>query len=327
MLGAEAHLLNPRRVASYQLPPLATAQVLGTPVTYAVQGPRGRPLILYFHGWGDDYSNVFPLEYPLIDAGYRLLVFHRPGYRGTGLGSRVGGRSSDWRSAAGQASLAKALLDHLHVGSNWRVHLLGTSGGAPAALAFAASYPRQSRGMIIQAGVSHPFRDARYVPSLLQGDYTAAFNKFGWAGDSVATVVFGLMAKLREGSLKDEDRISALVGSRLEEAKADPAYVSIVSTMLRGHRENARGELNDARSIFFASSDYCRWTDIRVPTLLLHDSADPFVPIVHAEEAARLISRAQLQRLQLGGHMVWTGHEARNMHLSRLDLLRVTATQ
>ena len=96
--------------------------------------------------------------------------------------------------------------------------------------------------------------------------------------------------------------------------------------MLRGHRENAPGELNDARSIFFARSDYCRWTDIRVPTLLLHDSADPFVPIAHAEEAARLISRSQLQKFQLGGHMVWTGHEARNMHRSRLDFLRVTAT-
>jgi pimeloyl-ACP methyl ester carboxylesterase len=325
--GLGPHLLDPQRVANYPLPPLATAQVMGRRVSYAVQGARERPLLLYFHGWGDDYSNVLPLEYPILDAGYRVLVFHRPGYRGTALSGPTSAKSSNWRSAAGQANLAKALLDQLHGGSNWRVHVLGMSGGAPAALAFAANNPRHSKGLIIQAGITRPFREAKYVPDTFRSDYTAAFGKFGWAGNSVATVVFGLMAKLRESSLEADDKIRALLGTRLEEAKQDPAFASVVSRILTEHKENTLGELNDARSIFFSASEFCNWSDIRAPALFLHDDEDPFVPLTHAKEASELISGAELRTFRLGGHIVWLGQEAHEMHRRRLEFLKATATR
>jgi len=322
VLGEEGHLLDQQRIANYRLPAPLSVKVMGTRVTYAVQGPAHAPLLLYFHGWGDDYRVVLPLEYPLIEAGYRLLVFHRPGYAGTALSGRAGGRGRNWRTAAGQAELAAGLLDHLHSGRKWRGSVIGTSGGAPAALAFAAANAQRTRAMVLQAGVTQPWSDARYVPAVFRDAYTTAFQKFGWAGDAVAMAVFGLMVKFRENFFQDEDKIRALAGSRLEEARRDPAFASIVSTILREHSGNARGEINDARSIFFSRSAYCRWDEVRVPTLVVHDTEDTFVPFVHAEEAAKLLPRGELRPFRLGGHILWTGREARAMHRTRVKFLR-----
>lgn len=319
--GEELHLLDAQRVAGYRLPAVAAAEIMGTRVTYALHGPARGPLLLYFHGWGDDYRAVLPLEYPLVDAGYRLLVIHRPGYAGTALSGRLAGKRQDWRTAQGQARLAAGLLDHLHGGRRWQVPVIGMSGGAPAALAFAASHAAHTRALVIQAGVTQPWTDARYVPAVFRDQYTTAFEQFGWAGDTAAMIVFGLMAKLRENFFEDEDKIRALAGSRLEDARRDPAFKAIVSTILREHAGNTRGEINDARSIFFARSAYCRWQDVKVPALVIHDREDTFVPFVHAEAVAKLLPRAQLRTFTLGGHIVWTGSEARAMHRARIDFL------
>ena len=131
---------------------------------------------------------------------------------------------------------------------------------------------------MLQAGVTQPWSDARYVPAVFRDAYATAFQQFGWAGDAAAMVVFGLMVKFRENFFQDDDKIRALAGSRLDEARRDPAFASIVSTILREHSGNARGEINDARSIFFSRSAYCRWDDVRVPTLVVHDSEDTSCP-------------------------------------------------
>jgi pimeloyl-ACP methyl ester carboxylesterase len=155
--------------------------------------------------------------------------------------------------------------------------------------------------LILQASVTQPWTDARYVPAVFRDAYVTAFKQFGWAGDVAAMVVFGLMVKFRESVFEDEDKVRALVGSRLDEARRDPAFAAIASTILREHPGNARGELSDARSIFFSRSPYCRWEDVRVPALVVHDREDTFVPFVHAEEAAERLPRGDSAPSGSGG--------------------------
>lgn len=321
-LAAEGGLLDPQRVEGYSLPLLQTAEIDGGKVTYALQGPERGPPVVYFHGWGDDYRIVLPLEYPLVEAGFRLLVVHRPGYAGSALEGRVGGRTIDRRTAAGNARMTARLLDHVLGEGRWRVQVVGTSGGAPAALAFASLYHRQTRALILQAGVTQPWTDARYVPDVLRDSYLTAFKRFGWTGDRVSQVIFGLLAKLRETSLGDDDKVKALAGARLAEIQQDPAYKPVVATVLRENAGNGPGELNDARSIFFAKVPYARWTDIRSPVLIVHDPLDPFVPFAHAQEAKARLPSARLEPLQLGGHVIWLGRDARAMHAARVAFLR-----
>lgn len=314
-------LLQLARVANYPYPSLSTALIAGGNVTHAIQGPYDGPVILYFHGWGDDYRVVLPLEYPLIDAGYRLLVVHRPGYAGTALEGIVDGETFDRRSAEGSAHTAAALLRHLY-GDSWRISVIGTSGGAPAALAFASLYHGQTKALILQAGVTQPWTDAKFVPELFRATYLTAFKRFGWAGDQVSQIIFGLLVKMRDNTLSDQDRISALVGSRLEELKRDAAFGPTVSTILRDDPGNLTGELNDAHRIFFSKSPYCQWENIKAPTLIIHDRQDNFVPFVHAEEAKKKVPHAILREFHVGGHILWLGRDARAMHQTRVQFLR-----
>src|SRR6185295_7873878 len=113
--------LRPERVESYPLPAVKTATIEGGKVSYAVAGPADGPLVLYFHGWGDDYRFVLPLEYTLADAGFRLLVPHRPGYAGTTLDWINAGKTFAWRTASDTADVARRLLDQLQGNRRRRV--------------------------------------------------------------------------------------------------------------------------------------------------------------------------------------------------------------
>ena len=86
------------------------------PVEYAQQGTG--PTILYFHGIGAGSEVVFPMEQPLLDAGFHLLVPNRPGYFGTSLINR--------RSTASCARMAVELMDSLGIE---KVAVMGTSAG------------------------------------------------------------------------------------------------------------------------------------------------------------------------------------------------------
>ncbi len=222
--AAAGGLMRPERLEGYPLPPVKTATIEGGKVTYALAGPANGPLVLYFHGWGDDYRVVLPLEYGLTDAGFRLLVPHRPGYAGTTLDWVKAGKTLAWRTASDTADVAARLLDQLQGQSSRPVAVIGMSGGAPAALAFASRHPSRTAALLIQAGVTRPWTDAKYVPELLRGEYTTAFERFGWAGDRVSQAMFGLLVKLRENFFSDEDKVGALAGARLADAKLDPAY-------------------------------------------------------------------------------------------------------
>jgi pimeloyl-ACP methyl ester carboxylesterase len=320
--AAGAGLMRVDRLQAYSLPPPRTATIDGGKITYALAGPASGPLLLYFHGWGDDYRIVLPLEYGLTDAGFRVIVPHRPGYAGTTLDWIQDGRAQAWRTAADTADAAARLLDHLELRGRQRVAVVGTSGGAPAALAFASRHAKRTGALLIQAGVTRPWTDAKYVPELLRGEYKTAFEKFGWAGDRISQAMFGLLVKWRESSFTDEDRVKALVGERLADAKEDPAYHAVLERMLKEDAANRGGELNDAVSIFFSKSEYCDWARIEAPTLLIHDEKDPFVPIVHAHEAKERLRSAALRIFALGGHVIWLGREARVMHEARVRFLK-----
>ena len=314
--------LTPDRVQNWTIPPLRIATVGGGKMSYAIQGSRGDPLVLYFHGWGDDFRVVLPLEHPLIEAGFRLLVVHRPGYAGTTLEGDVDGKKVDWRSPASFARVVGALLDQLYGTGSWSVAVIGTSGGAPTALAFAERHARQTRALLLQAAVTAPWSEAKFVPALLRNSYLTAFRRFGWAGEHVSRIVFGLLVKLRENFLDDEDKLKALTGSRFEDAKRDPAFGVVVARILREDPGNRWGELNDVFHIFFAEQAYCRWERVTARTLIVHDPADPFVPFVHAETAARQVAAARLSPFHLAGHILWLGPEASAMHEARVNFLR-----
>jgi pimeloyl-ACP methyl ester carboxylesterase len=322
--ASQPGLLDPARVEGFPLPEVQTAVIDGGAgkVTFTRDGPSNGPLILYFHGWGDDYRGVMPLECGLADAGFRVLLAHRPGYQGTTLDGTQRSKPVSWEGPSATADLFAKLLDALYGAGKWNVAIVSMSGGTPSALAFASRYSAQTRAVVLQAGVTHPFSEPKYVPEPFRQQYDIAFNKFGFAGDELSKVLFALLVKLRETFLTDEDTVEALTGGRLAEAKRDTAFMAVSAKMLFDDGSNRNGEWSDVRHTFFAKGSYCEWGNITAPTLLIHDEKDTFVPVVHAEEARTKIRNAQLQTFALGGHMIWLGGHAQRMHDSRVEFLR-----
>jgi pimeloyl-ACP methyl ester carboxylesterase len=189
-------------------------------------------------------------------------------------------------------------------------------------LAFASLYPAHTKALILQGGVTQPFSDVKYVPELFRAEYMTAFKKFGWTGDQVSQVIFGLLVTLREKFLTDEEFVKALTGERLAEAREEPAFGAVTARMLREDAANRGGEGNDVRNVFFSKAPYCRWETITAPALIVHDEKDVFVPIVHAEEAKSRLRNATLRKFALAGHIIWLGREARLMHETRVEFLR-----
>jgi len=321
--SAPRHWLTPDRITNFLLPELQTVALDGADgVTFVRDGPANAPLILYFHGWGDDYHMVMPLEFGLAEAGFRLLLPHRPGYVGTALSGTRGSESVSWQGPAGTADLMARLLDKLYGPSKWDVAVVSMSGGTPAALAFASRYPAQTRALVLQAGVTHAFSDAKYVPEALRGEYTTAFKSFGWTGDQVSQIIFALLVKLRDTFMTDEETLHAVTGERLADAKQDVAFEAVVERVLRDDPGNRNGEWSDVRQTLFSTSPYCDWDSIRAPTLIIHDAMDPFVPVLHAREAKAHLPQATLRTFSLGGHIIWLGREALLMHQARVDFLK-----
>ena len=322
--ASQLGLLDADRVQNFPLPEVQSALIDGGAgkVTFTRDGPSNGPLVLYFHGWGDDYRGVMPLECGLADAGFRVLLPHRPGYQGTLLEGARNGKQYPWEGPSQTADLFAKLLDNLYGTGKWNVAVVSMSGGTPSALAFASRYAAQTRAVVLQGGLTQPFSDPKYVPQPFRQQYEIAFNKFGFAGDDLSKVLFALLVKLRETFLTDEDTIQALIGERLSEAKQDTAFKAVSAKMLFDDGTNRNGEWSDVGHTFFAKSPYCEWGNITSPTLLVHDPKDPFVPIVHAEEAMAKLPSATLQRYALGGHMIWVGQDARRMHEARVEFLR-----
>jgi pimeloyl-ACP methyl ester carboxylesterase len=322
LCGLQLGLLDPARVEDFLLPEVQTAVIDGSAVTFTRDGPANAPLILYFHGWGDDYRGVMPLEAGLTEAGFRVLLPHRPGYSGSALEGTQQSKKYSWEGPSNTADLFAKLLDALYGTGKWSVAVVSMSGGTPSALAFASRYPAQTRAILLQGGVTQAFSESKYVPQPFRQQYEVAFNKFGWAGDELSKVLFALLVKLRETFLTDEDTIQALTGARLSEAQQDSAFKAVSAKMLFDDGTNRSGEWSDVHHTFFAKSSYCQWESISAPTLLIHDEKDPFVPIVHAEEARGKLTRATLQKYALGGHMIWVGKDAPQMHEARVEFLK-----
>jgi pimeloyl-ACP methyl ester carboxylesterase len=322
--AAPSGLLDPDGVANFVLPEVQTALLDdgAGKITFTRDGPGNGPLILYFHGWGDDYRGVMPLEQGLAEVGFRILLPHRPGYGGTTLGGTQGKQSISWEGPTATADLFAKLLDRLYGRDKWNVAVVAMSGGTPSALAFASRYPAQTRAVVLQSGVTHAFSEPKYVPEPFRQQYEIAFNKFGFAGDELSKVLFALLVKLRETFLTDEDTVQALTGERLSEAKQDTAFKAVSAKMLFDDGSNRSGEWSDVRHTFFSKSPYCQWESLSAPTLIIHDDKDPFVPILHAQEATARLPHATLRTFALAGHIIWLGREARLMHEARVEFLR-----
>ncbi len=298
------NLLDPAKVQDFPKLSGEKKTIRGFDILYADYGPPKGPSILYFHGWGDGFQAGLPREYVLADAGYRIIMPNRPGYKGTSI--NFGGTAAD------TAAMARNLLDALAID---RVHVMGTSGGGPAALAFASQYQSRTKALILQCAVTHRWNTLdgkKYVPKIVQADFDGA----------PTNEAFIKRLKKRFDAIKSEDDLlEALVGQdRIPGVKSDAAYYAYMASLSAGlDEDNKLGKDNDVARIFLSFVDY--FYGPNVPrTLIIHDPEDPLVPFDHASFANVNIPRSSVLTVN-GGHFMWLGTESVKLRNERVAFL------
>jgi pimeloyl-ACP methyl ester carboxylesterase len=107
---------------------------------------------------------------------------------------------------------------------------------------------------------------------------------------------------------------ATFAGTRFDEIRNDPAiwklYRDISGPCLKSLSPPA-GMRNDWETMetgAFASAQ-----EVKCPTLVISDPADPMVPQPHADWALSAISGARACELHAGGHLIWMGPDAQRM--------------
>jgi len=278
------------------------------PIEFTVAG-SGQP-ILYFHGTPCSSQFAIDMEQWLLEDGFQLIVPQRPGYYGTPLLDRT--------TTADCAEAAALVLDHLGVD---RVAAMGTSGGGPPALAFAASHPHRTVALVLQCAQIRRWEDAGWSPT----SHPWLFHCFRrrWARWLFCRFYPALF---RAGFSTPERYLRDLTGIRFAEVQDDPYGRWFSETAHSGvteYRYKRSGYLNDLAT--WIREDVLSTVRVTCPTLLLHDPQDPAAPFCHAQFAASNIPGAELLELHVGGHLIWCGRDTNVMRQRRTDFLRAHA--
>jgi pimeloyl-ACP methyl ester carboxylesterase len=275
------------------------------PVEYAVAGDG--PPILYFHGTPCSSSLAIEMEQQLIADNFRLIVPQRPGYYGTPLGDRL--------TNADCAEMAVHLLDHLKVD---RVAAIGTSGGGPPTIAFAAHYPERTAAIILQCAQTHRWTDARWAPPARPWLFRCYRHS---ASRRLFCRFFPTLFRL--GFPTTQDYLRDLAGAKFPNVQHNAAaqrFAEGVYAGLTEFRHERAGYANDLAA--WVREDVLSQGSVTCPTLLLYDRQDPAAPFCHAEYAASRIPNAELLELDTGGHLIWFGPDADLMQRRRTAFLR-----
>jgi pimeloyl-ACP methyl ester carboxylesterase len=203
---------------------------------------------------------------------FRVILFDK---RGTGLSDRnVGAPTMEDRMDD-----VRAVMDE--VGSE-RAAIFGWSEGGTIAAMFGATYPERTRALILYSSLAKMFASP---------DFPMGFNDLALEGFQTylrESWGSGLAAYFIVPSRANDEAFRRWFG-RYERLSLSPTDAVAIATLNAGI---------DARHIMPA---------IRVPTLVLHQRGDLFVPVELGRDLAARIDGAKFVELPGSDHLFWFG--------------------
>jgi class 3 adenylate cyclase len=197
----------------------------------------------------------------------RVVIFDK---RGTGLSDRV----EDLPSLEQRMDDARAVMDAVGFA---RAAVLGISEGGSLAALFAATYPDRCAALILYGAYA---RFTQWIPTgeALQKFFEYVESSWG-SGNSMP----------RFAPSRQNDPAFKRWWGRFERSGGSPSAVTKLQRM--------NSEIEIAGIL----------PTIRVPTLVLHRTDDPYVTVEGGRELARLIPGARLVELSGGDHLPYVG--------------------
>ncbi|MHA1442767.1 MAG: alpha/beta fold hydrolase, partial [Candidatus Heimdallarchaeota archaeon] len=267
------------------------------------------PTIVMCHGGPGGYDQGYMLSH-LIDEGFQVLCFSRPGYLRTPI---------QHNTIEAQASLLNALLVELEIPE---VVILGVSAGGPIALAFAQNYPKKTKGLMLEAAVSHEYNPQEEIEGTILEkvffnaklqDFLIYFMIIFLA--IMPLVIINSLLKIETTLTKEERKvyISYVRSHRIELKWYKTLMDSTAPITIRFD-----GLLNDLE--LFKNITETKVNNIQCPTLIVHSQQDNDVKFEHAEYLINKIPQAELFKT-FGGHLMWFGPDSDVIKKKRVDFL------
>ncbi|KEO73735.1 alpha/beta fold hydrolase [Anditalea andensis] len=260
--------------------------------------PKGT--ILLIMGLGGN-ALEWPLYFvqPLVEAGYQVVRFDN---RGTGLSS-----SSDVPfSMEDMADDAFLIMDNLNIPA---AHIMGMSMGGMIAQMMAIDQPQRVSTLTLFISSAH-LNDPG-LPSTERG----TFAKF------IATGIRHGIPHTQMNALKSTISVRKVVAQEL----SDRRIRSLVEQGL--YNENYRKGFNpkafqhQIQALNKLESRYGPLSKLNIPTLVLHGTHDPLIPVEHGVRAASIIPGARLVLLEGMGHDLSDEH-TEEIHKEMFSLMK-----
>ena len=235
-------------------------------VEYHLEGAG--PTVLFLHGSPGGYDHGMAMAHLLNLGGFLLLSFSRPGYRRTPL--------SSGHTPQAQADLFASALTRLNISQVW---IIALSGGGPSAVQFALRFPQRCRGVVMVATSAQRYSEEAVYRALppVQRMFKRLFDHLLLC-NPVLYLLVGLSRRVPGG------------------AQSIPFLESLVSNPL-----HSPGYRNDMQQ--FADLPPSPPTDIAVPMLIVHGTADRDVPFSQARDLAHANPSAKLIPIEGANHV------------------------
>jgi pimeloyl-ACP methyl ester carboxylesterase len=239
------------------------------------------PAVLCLHGAMGGYDQGLILARTLGEPGYHYVALSRPGYLRTPI--------SRGRAPKDQADLYAAALDALGIE---RAAVMAVSGGGPSAMHFALQYPSRCTALVLVSTVAGP------VPNRLPFAFKlmklfAHLPLFEWKAKRKTAKNSESLARR---SIADE----ALLKKTRENAEAWALFKELQMSTVHQMKKRLVGTENDVE---VTRTQTYPLEKIAVPTLVVHGTSDPLVPIdQHGTVLAERIPGAEIMALSNGGH-------------------------
>jgi pimeloyl-ACP methyl ester carboxylesterase len=267
---------------------LAKSTVLDTPngkIEYASVGDG--PAVFISHGTLGGFDQGLAIAKLFEGYPYQFIAVSRAGY----LRSDV----STGETPVEQADTYTNLLDKLGIS---QTVILGTSGGAPAAIQFALHHPNRCAGLILVSAISQA------PPPLPPGmDKIVENAKITMQLDFIWWAMY-------KWALKTSLKMNGVEPYLIERATRNPGKMEILRGIFRPTVTSSlriNGVINDGE--FIQKLKQYPVEMISVPTLIVHSKSDAMVPIEQARWAEKRIPDAKILEFDNGGHVCFVIHK------------------
>jgi pimeloyl-ACP methyl ester carboxylesterase len=244
-------------------------------------GPADAPPVVLLHGASGNLGDMRMALGERLSAQYRVIMIDRPGH---GWSDRPGGRAD--AAPMRQAALIHQAMAKIGVS---KAIVVGHSWSGALATAYVLSYPDAVSGLVLLAGVTHPWPGG-----------------VAWLNNLVATPVIGPLVAytviLPLGYFLTDSGVAAVFAP--ETPPPDYAARTGVRMILRPQEFIANAQ--DIVGLHAAvTAQSPRYGEIKAPTAIIAGDADRVVYTdIHSRGIARMLPDATLTILPGVGHMV-----------------------